>query len=434
MEGASTEVCNGLDDDCNGIIDDGLDAMMTIINGSQTVQYSDKIDTITLTVTNIPADFVNATLTLEWNVNSGAFTSSLPMNLVIKPDDLDPEVIDTGATCVVNETNPLLYWDCSWNISGSLGVPAGIYTLKATLSENDGGTPNTSATITVLPENASCKFDADNPVSVRVESDGEDSGDFSLFVDVKEKQPDLPADYNLPGEIGLAQVDMSLVHVGSGGSIPADECTNVTVPDGYNAIKTFECYFDNVPVDAYTIAVTIDGDSYYAGSCEDVLVVYDPSLGFTTGGGKFLWDGDETNFGYTMKYNKKATNIQGNLLLIRHHLEDEIETIYRVKSNALYGLALGEDTSVPMGWASFSGKSTYLEPGMSEPEGNYEFIVYVEDRNEPGTGVDRFWIQINGGESISMPAELNAIELIGGNIVVPHKAASKDEPKNTKNK
>jgi hypothetical protein len=34
------------------------------------------------------------------------------------------------------------------------------------------------------------------------------------------------------------------------------------------------------------------------------------------------------------------------MLLIRH-LEDG--TIYRVKSNALYGLALGEDASVPIG-------------------------------------------------------------------------------------
>ena len=42
-----------------------------------------------------------------------------------------------------------------------------------------------------------------------------------------------------------------------------------------------------------------------------MLVVYDPSLGFTTGGGWFIWpdgSGDKTNFGYTMKYNKKATD------------------------------------------------------------------------------------------------------------------------------
>lgn len=92
-----------------------------------------------------------------------------------------------------------------------------------------------------------------------------------------------------------------------------------------------------------------------------------------------------------MKYNKKTTNVQGSLLIIRHLADG---TTYRMKSNALYGLALGQDPTIPMGWASFSGKGTYLEPGWLEPEGNYEFTSYVEDRNEPGTGIDRFWIEV----------------------------------------
>jgi hypothetical protein len=96
-----------------------------------------------------------------------------------------------------------------------------------------------------------------------------------------------------------------------------------------------------------------------------------------------------------------------------------------VKSNALYGLALGEDSTVPMGWASFSGKSTYLEPGWLEPVGNHEFTAYVEDRDEPGTGIDRFWIEVNGGLAMDREAVGNAVELAGGNIVVPHTAASR---------
>jgi uncharacterized repeat protein (TIGR01451 family) len=70
---------------------------------------------------------------------------------------------------------------------------------------------------------------------------------------------------------------------------------------------------------------------------------------------------DKTNFGFTMSYNKKGTNVKGSFLLIRH-LSDG--TKYRVKSNALECLALGGDHSTePFGWASFSGKATYLEPG-----------------------------------------------------------------------
>ena len=125
-----------------------------------------------------------------------------------------------------------------------------------------------------------------------------------------------------------------------------------------------------------------------------------------------------------MKYNKKGQNVQGSLLLIRHLPDD---SIYRVKSNALYGLALGDDPSIPMGWASFSGKATYLEPGWPEPLGNYEFVVYVEDRNEPGAGVDRFWIEVKDQNRYIVPvmsmereATDNTVEIEGGNIAVPH--------------
>jgi hypothetical protein len=157
-------------------------------------------------------------------------------------------------------------------------------------------------------------------------------------------------------------------------------------------------------VNTYSLQVNVNEKGYYIGSGEDVLVIYDPSLGFTTGGGRFLWPGtdEKTNFGYTMKYNKKATNIQGKLLLVRH-LQDG--TIYRVKSNALYGLALGEseDGGETFGWASLSGKSTYLEPGWDEPLGNYEFITYVEDHGEPGKNVDRIWIKVmNQGNTIDV--------------------------------
>jgi len=167
------------------------------------------------------------------------------------------------------------------------------------------------------------------------------------------------------------------------------------------------------------------------------VTIYDPSLGHATGGGWFYWPGtadpdtgypgDRSNFGFTMKYNQNGTNLRGNLLVIRH-LPDG--TIYRNKSNALDTLALGEDPTVPMGWAVFSGKATYRDPTMPEPEGNHTFQVYVEDRDEPGRGNDRFWIEVSdkdrvviGESSMSSPAADHSVELSGGNIVAPHSPA-----------
>ena len=87
----------------------------------------------------------------------------------------------------------------------------------------------------------------------------------------------------------------------------------------------------------------------------------------------------------------------------------------------LGGLALGEGTG--FGWASFSGKCTYMEPDWPEPEGNHEFLAYVEDRGEPGAGNDKFWIEVSdddGNLSMMTPAQDNPKTLDGGNIVVPH--------------
>jgi hypothetical protein len=190
---------------------------------------------------------------------------------------------------------------------------------------------------------------------------------------------------------------------------------------GYDAVLPVTCTFDDVPVNTFTVEATVDG-GFYDGYNEDVLVVYDPSLGFTTGGGWFYWPGtdDKTNFGYTMKY-KKTSKVSGNFLLIRH-MDDG--SIYRVKSNALYGLAIGEADG--FGWASFSGKATYMEPGWAEPIGNHDFVVYVEDHGQPGDG-DRVWLEMHDKgrdviDSLSMlrGAPDNAVPISGGNIVVPH--------------
>ncbi|NIP92425.1 MAG: hypothetical protein GWO24_02695 [Akkermansiaceae bacterium] len=54
-------------------------------------------------------------------------------------------------------------------------------------------------------------------------------------------------------------------------------------------------------------------------------------------------------------------------------------------------------------------------------------MVYVEDPGEPGAGSDRFWIEVLDKDdspvalSMDRPADANAAELGGGNIVVPHK-------------
>ncbi|HSM44208.1 MAG TPA: putative Ig domain-containing protein, partial [Acidimicrobiia bacterium] len=223
----------------------------------------------------------------------------------------------------------------------------------------------------------------------------------------------LAASITTPYEDGPTLSDgnpmIELIPVGPGETVVGDCSFDDTI---------LSCDFDEVPVNTYSVEASIGHP--YDGRDEGVLVVYDPSLGFTTGGGWFYWPGteDKASFGYTTKYNKKATNVQGSFLLIRH-LDDG--TKYRVKSNALDGLSLGSGDG--FGWASFTGKATYQEPGWTEPVGNHLFVVYAEDVLGDD---DRFWLQVadKDGEpvvlSMNSPAVDEAVGLAGGNIVVPH--------------
>jgi VCBS repeat-containing protein len=406
---------------------------VTVSTATQAVQYSDGIDEVTVSVEDIDSFGSSIQMTKSWKVDDGDWQDNLPAGLSL-----------SNESCTDNGTGTT----CQWKLSGIADVPAGTYVIKITVSDRQLAN-DVQVEITVEPEDALVAFGDNNPVAKRVEEDGL-SGLFPLTVSVREAFPESPEDNANPGEIGLAEVSMTLQPVGPGGAVSGICTPDPVVGTEYDAALPVTCTFDDVPVNTYTVQVTVNG-GYYAGGGEDVLVVYDPSLGFATGGGWFYWPGteegqvgepdyypgDRTNFGFTMKYNKKGKNVQGSLLLIRHlsdgtTLNSTIcgggpiyNVIYRVKSNALDGLALGDTGTY--GWASFSGKSTYLDPCMLVPEGSHEFIVYVEDGNEPGKGTDRFWIQIKGqdraviGEMSMLPEATAKVVLIqGGNIVVPH--------------
>jgi hypothetical protein len=368
----------------------------------QTGQYGNAIEAITFTATDVAADWEGVELVWSWGADGSTFDPGLPDHLVWE----EGESVDEG----VRRTR-------IWTITGAVDLPAGAYALRLEVTDKDGASADASTGLRVEPEDVAISFGRDNPVAVRVAKAKSDSGPFDMQVCVRE------VDAPPHGDINQAAVSMRLEPVGPGGRI--DGKANGSTMEG--GVKCVTFGFDKVPVNVYSVQVAVGG-GYYTGADEEVLVVYDPSLGFTTGGGWFYWPGtatddgyagDKTTFGYTMKYNQKGTNVQGNLLLIRHTTDG---TIYRIKSNALDGLALGEDPSVPMGWASFSGKCTYMEPGWPEPIGNHRFTVYAEDHNEPGTGTDRVWIEVIEGLAMARPAQANAVPLLGGNVVIPHKA------------
>jgi PKD repeat protein len=380
-----------------------LPPVVSVDIDTQEIQYSDYICDVTFTATDVAADPLTASTT---------------------PDPLWESLSLTSESCEVSVDG--IWHTCTWILGGTIDEPEGTYLTTVTIDDDDGGSVYEETTVIVTPEDAEIWLDEDNEIAVQVDMPGGNSPEFTLTAYVQETTPDEAVCGPDPGDMWDAQVDMTLMPVGPGSPVTT-LCTQVGVAgDGYNAVLEVACTFDDVPVNTYWVQATVVGGYYESGFAEDVLVVYDPSLGFTTGGGWFYWPGttDKTSFGYTMKYNRPMTNIQGSLLLIRHTAEGN----YRLKSNALFGLSIGEfEDGGTVGWASFAGKCTYSEPGWEEPEGNYRFLVYVEDWNEPGAGYDQTWFETQDKKkdvvpfmSMPRPGEGNTVTLGGGNIVVPH--------------
>lgn len=401
---ASINAADGETVDCTFTNSD-LAPTVNAAPASQSVQYSDRIADITVTAQDSDQDALSATFT--YAVNGGAFGAGLPAGL-------------SSATNACNSAGGVK--TCTWTISGTAGVPAGTYTVRSTVADDDASTTSKDVSIVVAAESATLTFSGSNPVGVPVSAPGGTSTPFALTVFVEETEPDLATVSAAAGNIGNATVTMSLVPVGPG-STAAGTCAPVGVTGiGYAQVLEVRCSFTGVPVNTYTATAAVTG-GYYTGGNEDVVTVFDPSLGFTTGGGSFVWPGttDRTTFGYTMKYKKNGANVSGSLLVIRHLADG---TKYRIKSNALGGLAIGDGGT--FGWASFTGKATYFQPGWATALGNHSFVAYVEDHGTPGRG-DRFWLQVrdrNGkivsASSMTAPSTASAATLTGGNIVVPH--------------
>ncbi|HAE42870.1 MAG TPA: hypothetical protein DCG34_08145, partial [Clostridiales bacterium] len=378
-------------------------ANLTITAHDKTSQYSDPLQDFTYSITG----FVNE----ESLINSGV--SGLPSF----------------------STSPVL--------SDPVAQIPGIYSIipsTGSLSSNNYRFTFVNGTYTVKQEDADFTFDMQNPVSVKVESDGGNNAAFVWKVTITQDNDGKLGDLS---KIEFSDITLTFISVGVGG----EKSVIATRFDPITGIAEFDVPANLLIVETYVARVSLDNDWYTANPVEEVLVIYDPSLGFTTGGGWFYWpagtsnpqlEGAKTNFGFTMKYNRKGTGVQGSFLLITH-LPDG--SIVRIKSNAIYGLAIIQKTYP--GIASFSGKCVYTRVdkygNVLAEAGNQDFTVYVKDMNEPGEDTDMFWFNTKLTIASEIPFSLDSnnnnklddaeyVMLGGGNIVVPHTAGSSSDP------
>ena len=202
-------------------------------------------------------------------------------------------------------------------------------------------------------------------------------------------------------------------------------------------IGTASFEWTGVPVGTYDILVKIVG--YYTndpdGDCDgNALVTVDyPTPEFITGGGYVIFensmgllagtDGLKNNFGFVVKYNRKMTNLQGNLNTIVRRMEGDVLHLYKIKSNAMTSLAVTGNT------ATFTGKATIQD--ITDPmnvlpvAGNCILQFTLTDKGEPGfddmisitvwKGGGGLWFTTFWDDVALKPAEQT---IDGGNLVV----------------
>lgn len=361
-----------------------------------TQQYSDKV---TLSATVTPT-------------TSGGFSVAGSVQFKVNGSDVGT------AQAITSAANTATY-----TYTVDLAAP-GPYTVRAdfTSSSTNFSSSTDATSLAVTKEDATTAYLSTNPAALQAPPGGSLAANaLTLVVNVQEKTPDLAATTAAAGNIANAGLSVSLNPIAGGSSI-ALTCTSALTGTGYAAIKAFTCKNASaLAVGTYEVIVTVTGNYYTAPQYVDAFTVYDPSLGFATGGGTYTFAGERVSFGFTMKYTKSGAGLQGSLVAVRHRADG---TTTRLKSNSLTALALQDNGC---GVATFSGKATYTTWDTPTSQyvttGSNAFTVYAEDCNNPGTGVDAFWLQSAGAPLLSMasPVSTNKATLTGGNIAIPHK-------------
>jgi hypothetical protein len=244
----------------------------------------------------------------------------------------------------------------------------GAYNVTANFISANPSFVNSSGTglLTVSREDAVVTSAPSNPDSVQVTTPG-GTATVSLSALITEI-----ADGSL-GDISKATpVTFTLTPIGPGSALKQ---TVAAAGGGPAGSVTATVTFNDVAVNVYEVSIEVGGE-FYQGSGSSVLVVFDPSLGFTTGGGTITHNGSNANFGFNFKYLNNG-RAQGDLLYIEHRPTGNL----KLKSNAIDSMAIVDAQAIVLGKATFKGG------------GNYSFRLIAVDSGEPGEQ-DQFGLEV----------------------------------------
>jgi hypothetical protein len=386
---------------------------------SQTVQYSDPV-MATITGNDTALDTPLA-ISTEWNVNGGSFTAGLPAWLALT---------DNGCTTSGNNGS------CTWTLSGNALTAPGSYVVRATVSDGEGGSTSFDVTIVVVQEDARVTYTGALYVSTASTSSSNANVTLAATVQDISVTPDAAGD-TYPGDIRNATV--TFIHRDTSTPIPG--CINLPVglvTSGNFQTGTATCNWSvTISGDAQIFTVGVAVGNYYTrnASADDVVVMVAKPLAssFITGGGYLVLTnsaglkagdaGSKNNFGFNVKYNKRGTNLQGNINIIVRRTEADGLHVYQIKGNVMTSLAVQPGS----GTATFNGKANIQD--VTNPlapisvEGNATLQVTLHDNGEPGSS-DTIGITVwNKSGGLWFASKWNDVKTVeqllnGGNLVV----------------
>ena len=382
---------------------------------SQSVQYTDRIQTVTIAATDIAA-YLPLSASTQWALDGGTFQPGLPSWLTLTP-----------LPCTVDGT----YGTCAWTLEGIGTVPvkSDTYVVRTTVS--DGlASRDTDVTIMVMPEDAYIQYTGETIAQIgtnlTLRATVWDSAASGYLGANPETGPNATI-----GDLTKMWIAFDLYPVGSCLSdTPTTKYAQVsdtgTAGDG---IGTASTTFTSASEAGYcVVARLVAGSSgganqwYTADNAEVAAVTFYENTGqFATGGG-WIDDpgGSKGNFGFNARYNKKGQP-QGHMVYVYRGSYNGVPADFIIRSNALNALAFGGKTyPIP---ATLQGKCTIQINRSSDgallySDGNAAFQATATDSGQSsGIGSDSFSLTVydkNGVVYKSVPVTL----LQGGNVVV----------------
>jgi hypothetical protein len=425
----STEImCNGIDDDCDGLVDEDIvpTTSRVIITQSST-QYSDR---------------VSLTAELEPAVANGGCQAATHVTFRIGTKLIGTFPLQLSGNKLSATTNVTLF-----EALGSSDYSPGNKTVTATFSGVNAAftVNNPSGTLTVTKEDARVNYTGALFASTSCQTCSNATVTLSATVQDISATGNAAGD-NLSGDIRLARV--RFVNRDNGSAISGWLTPGlVNSADLRTGTVTYNWTVNIGSADAEQYTVGIEVDGYYTrnqGSDNMVVNVAKPLNDFVTGGGfivasnsagRYSSDpGTRNNFGFNVKYNKSGRNLQGKLNFIVRRTESGVLKTYQIKGNVMTSLSIQGGTPSK---AVYNGKANITD--ITNPlapvniGGNMTLQVEMTDRGEPGS-TDSYALTVwndNGGLAYSSNwSGTRSVEqvLAGGNLQVRGSAAKVSAP------